>query len=87
LIHKDLRVNYRRLNKLMARAVSRRPVITEALIGFQIGPCGICGGQSSTGEIFFPRVFPYQHHSTDSPLSYFTRQPPTLYNFRNLQRR
>jgi len=73
--------------KLRARAVGPRTVIAEALIGFVIIPCGICGGQSSTGTIFSPRVFPCHHHSTDAPLSYVIYIPPTLYNLRNLQRR
>ena len=71
--------------KLRARGVGPRTVIAEALIGFVIIPCGICGGQSSTGTIISPRIFPCRHHSTDAPLSYVIHIPPTLYNIRNLQ--
>ena len=87
LICQDLYVNYGLPTKLTACAVGLGTVIAEGLIEFVICPCGICGGQSSTGRISSPRVFSCQHHSTDVPLSYVIHIPPTLYNHSNLQRR
>jgi hypothetical protein len=54
----------------MAQAVSRRPVTAEARVRSVVSPCGICGRQSGTGTSFrsSTSVFPYQFHSTSSPL-------------------
>jgi hypothetical protein len=41
----------------MAQAVSRWPVIAEALFQSRVSPCGICDGQSGTGTGFFPEYF------------------------------
>jgi hypothetical protein len=38
------------LVRAMAQAVSRRPLTAEVRIRL----CGICGGQSGTGTVFFP---------------------------------
>jgi hypothetical protein len=50
----------------MAQAVSRRPVIAEAWVRAQVGPCGILGGQSSIGTGFSPgySVSLCQYYST-----------------------
>jgi hypothetical protein len=54
----------------MAQAISRRPLTAEARVRSRVSPCGICGGQSGNGTVFFPStvVFPYQFHSTGAPL-------------------
>jgi hypothetical protein len=46
----------------MAWTVNRRPLSSETLVS----PCGICGGEGSTGTGFSPSssVFPCQYHST-----------------------
>jgi hypothetical protein len=36
----------------MAQAVSRWPLTAEARVRARVNPCGICGGQSSTGQVF-----------------------------------
>jgi hypothetical protein len=41
----------------MAQAGSRRPVTAEARVRSQVSPCGIFGGQSVTGTVFFPEYF------------------------------
>jgi hypothetical protein len=58
------------MGRVMAQAVSRRPLTAEALARFRISPCGICGGQSGTGTGFSPSTsdFPCQFHSTGAPL-------------------
>jgi hypothetical protein len=52
--------------KYMAQAVSHRPHTTDAQVHAWVNPCGICGGQSSTGTRFSPSslVFPCQYHFT-----------------------
>jgi hypothetical protein len=49
----------------MAQAVSRWPVTAEARVRARVFPCGICGGQSGTGQVFseFFRL-PCKYHST-----------------------
>jgi hypothetical protein len=56
--------------RAMAQAVSRRPLTAEARVQSRVSPCGICGGQSSTGTGFSPitSVVPCQFHSTGAPL-------------------
>jgi hypothetical protein len=62
----------------MAQAVSRRPLTAEARVRPQVGPCGICGGQSGTGTGFSPStsVFPCQFHYTGAPLRWKSRKKP-----------
>jgi hypothetical protein len=38
----------------MAQAVCRRPLTAETCVRLQFCPCGVCGGQSSTGTGFSP---------------------------------
>jgi hypothetical protein len=38
----------------MAQAVSRWPLTAEARVRARFNPCGICGGQSGTGQVFSP---------------------------------
>jgi hypothetical protein len=56
--------------RAMAQAVSLRPLTAEARVRSRVSPCGICGGQSSTGTGFSPNtsVFTCQLHSTGAPL-------------------
>jgi hypothetical protein len=42
--------------RAMAQAVSRRYLTAEAGVRSQVGPCGICRGQSGTGTSFTPRT-------------------------------
>jgi hypothetical protein len=50
----------------MAQAVSRWPLTVEA----RVNPCGICGGQSVTGQVFSEYFcFPCKYHSTIAPYS------------------
>jgi len=57
----------------MAQAVSRRPLIPETRVQFQVSPRGICDGQSGTVTGFSSSkptsAFPCQHHSTSAPYS------------------
>jgi hypothetical protein len=60
----------------MAQAVSRWPLTAEVRVQSRVSPCGISGGQSSTGTGFFLNnsVFPCQFHSTDAPLQGKTKK-------------
>jgi hypothetical protein len=54
------------LRRAMAQAVRHRPLTTVGRVRAWVSPCGIGGGQSSTGRDFSPSpsVFSCQHHST-----------------------
>jgi hypothetical protein len=56
----------------VTRAVSPRPLTTEAWVRSQISPSGICGGQIGTRAGFPPRapVFLSLYHSTSAPDSF-----------------
>jgi hypothetical protein len=41
----------------MAQVASRRSLIAEARVRAWVNPCGICGGQSGTGTVFFSEFF------------------------------
>jgi hypothetical protein len=40
------------LGRAMAQVVGRQPLTTETGVCTRVSPCGICGGQSSTGTGF-----------------------------------
>jgi hypothetical protein len=69
------------LGRAMAQAVSRQSLTAEAWVRSRVSPCGICGGQSSTGTGFptSTSVFPCQFHSTGAPLHGTTKK--TLITF------
>jgi hypothetical protein len=52
--------------RVIAQAVSGRPVISEARVRARISACLICDGQSGTGAGFSPSssVLSCQYHST-----------------------
>jgi hypothetical protein len=52
--------------RVMAQAVSRRPLTAEARVRARVNPYGICGGQNGTGTGFSPSssVFLCQYHFT-----------------------
>jgi hypothetical protein len=54
------------VGRVMAQAVSRRPLTAEARVCTQVSPCGVCGGQSGNGTGFYTSfsVFPCQHNFT-----------------------
>jgi hypothetical protein len=56
--------------RVMAQALSHRPLTAEAWIRSWVGPYGIFGGQSGTGTRLSPStsVFPCQFHSIGAPL-------------------
>jgi hypothetical protein len=55
----------------MTHVISRRPLTAEAHIYAWVSPCGICGGQNSTGIGFsLEFFFPCQYHSTMALHSY-----------------
>jgi hypothetical protein len=45
------------LGRLMAQAVSGRPLAAKTRDDAQASPCGICGGQNGTGTCFFQSYF------------------------------
>ena len=68
------------LGRAMAQAVSRRAPTAQARDRSQVGPCGICGGQTGTGTGFSPNtsVLFCQFHSTDAPLLGKTKNESSL---------
>jgi hypothetical protein len=53
----------------MAKAVSRRLLTVEARVRARVSLCGICGGQSDTGQVYL----------RDVPFSPVNIIPPWLY--------
>jgi hypothetical protein len=53
--------------RAIAQAVSRRLLTKEGLVCAQVSPCGICGGQSGTGQVFL-RVLRFSPVSIITPL-------------------
>jgi hypothetical protein len=68
--------------RAMAQAVSSRPLTAEARVRSRVNPCGICGGQSSTGTGISPSasVFPCQFHSTGALLHGKIKKTNNLYH-------
>jgi hypothetical protein len=64
----------KKCGRAMAQAVSRWPLTAEARVRARVNPCGICGGQSGTGQVFSKYFgFPLQiYHSTIAPYSSIT---------------
>ena len=62
--------------RAIAQAVSRQPLTAEAQVRSRVGPCGICGGQSGTGQVSLRVLFgfPCQFHSTGGPLKLKSRK-------------
>jgi hypothetical protein len=53
------------LSRIMAQAVSCRPLTAEDRVRARVGPCAICGEESGNGTGFSPNssVSPCQYHS------------------------
>jgi hypothetical protein len=61
------------VGRAMAQAVSRWPLTAEARVRARVNPCGICGGQSGTGQVFSEFFgFPCKYHSTIASYSSIT---------------
>jgi hypothetical protein len=59
--------------RAMAQAVSRWHLTAEARVRARVNPCGICGGQSGTGQVFSEYFgFPCKYHYTIAPYSFIT---------------
>jgi hypothetical protein len=59
--------------RAMAQAVSRWPLTAEARVRARVNPCGICGGQSGTGQVISEYFgFPCKYHSTIAPYTSIT---------------
>ena len=60
-------------DRAMVQAVSRRSSTAEARVRSQFSPCEICGGQSGTGQVFFPSIsfFPCHYNHQFSTLFFF----------------
>jgi hypothetical protein len=59
--------------RAMAQAVSRWPLTVEARVRARVNPCGICGGQSGTGQVFSEYFgFPCKYHSAIAPYASIT---------------
>jgi hypothetical protein len=69
--------------RVMAQAVSSRPVTAESQLRARVNPCRICGGQSGTRTGFSSRssVFPCQYHSTVIFHTHVSSGRRTMYPF------
>jgi hypothetical protein len=59
----------------MAQAVSRWPLTAEAWVRARVNPCGICGGQSGTGQVF-SEYFGFPCKYIIPPLLHIHLSPP-----------
>ena len=62
------------MGRAMAQAVGRRPLTAEARARSRVVPCGIYGGQSDTGAVFFPRVLRYSPVNFIPPVLHYTEK-------------
>jgi hypothetical protein len=52
-------------HRVIAQAISSQPITAETRVKYWVSPCGICGGQSGTGNSFLQYLsFPCHFHST-----------------------
>jgi hypothetical protein len=59
----------------MGQAVSRWPLTAEARVRARVNPCGICGGQSGTGQVF-SEYFGFPCKYIIPPLLHIHLSPP-----------
>jgi hypothetical protein len=59
----------------MAQAVSRWALTAEARVRARVNPCGTCGGQSGTGQVF-SEYFGFPCKYIIPPLLHINRSPP-----------
>jgi hypothetical protein len=59
----------------MAQTVSRWPLTVEARVCARVNPCGICGGQSGTGQVF-SEFFGFPCKYIIPPLLHIHLSPP-----------
>lgn len=61
-----------------AKAISRRPLMAETWVRSQVGPCGVCGGQTYTVTVLF-RVLRFSPVTPLHQTSMFIHSQPPLY--------
>jgi hypothetical protein len=64
-----------RVGRAMAQAVSRWPLTAEARVRARVNPCGICGGESGTGQVF-SEYFGFPCKDIIPPLLHIHLSPP-----------